>query len=264
MKLLFDSSSVNISLNKNPLTSVVQGMYYHLQHLPVNFKPWDNPFYFDQVSREKIVTDLVEFGKRLGIAVDHQRCLEFDQTHFNDIHKIYEQHYDGNPQWLDFHEHIHMCERRTGTTKTLVIDHREKAGLLEKKFNIDWMKDTVTNVKTGDVYIRWAELGKTPYVYWKNREPNNLDRICELAKPWIKLRPKLTVALEDYNFFDRYNIEEFNHWWKDYEKSWCQYWNIPSWSITDIASVSVIGKVDQVELLKSNLQKQIVPLQVKL
>jgi hypothetical protein len=265
MKLTFvNNTSIQISLNNNLLTPVIRGMYKHLRHLPVDFKPWDNPYYVDTKTHEQLVSSLIDFGQKIGVSVDQQPCLDFDQEYYNRIHKIYELNYNGDSKWLDFHEHIHICEFRKKIPKTLVVDYREKAGILEKKFDMAWLKDTVTTVRPGDVYVQWAELGKTPYGYWKNSEPNDFNRMCVLAKPWLKLRAKLHIALESTNFIDHYDVEGFNNWWKDYEQPWCRHWNISTWGIQQIASVSVIGNISDIELVKTNLQKEILPCQIQI
>lgn len=263
MKLYFNNSFVDVTLNDSPITSVIQGMYRHLQHIPINSKPWDSSYYLE-MPHEQLVQRLVEFGNRVGVSVDSRRALEYDQNYFNIIHKIYEQSYNGDPAWLDFHEHIHICEKNILNPATLIIDYREKSGLLEKKFNIEWMSDTKTSVRKGDVYVNWAELGKPPYAYWKNSEPNDINRLCQLAKPWLKLRPRLTIALEDIDFMLKIKVDEFNNWWKEFEEPWCQHWNIPHWGIKEIRSVNVIGHINDIETVKSNLKQQIMPTRIQL
>lgn len=263
MKLHFNDSVVDIVLNHNPISSAVQGMYRHLQHLPIDFKPWDNPYY-SNTPHSDLVSKLVSFGKAVGVDVDAQKCQNQDQNYLNAIHKIYEQGYDGSPAWLDYHEHIHMCEFKAKKTQTLVIDYREKSGLLEKPFNMDWMAHTVTKVQRGDVYIKWAELGKSPYAYWKNSEPNNIQRLCELAKPWLKLRPKLSIALNDVDFNDQLDKKEFSLWWEQYEQPWCKHWGINQWGLTEISSVSVIGHIDDIDLVDQNLQKNLFPTRIRI
>lgn len=258
MQLHFDNAVVDIILNSNPITSAVQKMYRHLQHLPINFKPWDS-YYYSDIPQDQLVAELVKFGKKLNLDVDTQECINYNQEYFNSIHKIYEQNYNGNPEWLDFHEHIHLCEYQTKRLNALVIDYREKAGLLKKSFDQNWMKNTTTVVSCGDVYVSWAELGKTPYTYWKNSEPNDLDRICQLCKPWLTLRPKLFIALEDIDFTVDFDVVGFNKWWQNYKEDWCQHWGIDHWGLTEMAAVGVIGSIVNPDLVKSNLQKQIFP-----
>lgn len=263
MQLHFRDLAVDIVLDHNPVSLVIQGMYRHLQHVPINFKPWDNPYYSNMPLID-LVSKLVDFGKVVGVNIDRQKCLSQDQTYLNAIHKIYEQRYDGSPAWLDYHEHIHLCEYTTKKFQTLIIDHREKAGLLEKPVDTTWMTHTVTKVSRGDVYSKWAELGKSPYTYWKNSEPNDIQRLCELAKPWSKLKSRLSIALDDDDFCDYTDKEEFLQWWESYEQPWCRHWGIDRWGLTEMSAVSVIGHIDNIDSVDLNLQKNLLPTRIQL
>lgn len=267
MKLLFtDGSEVEITLADNPVSKLIHGMYRNLQYLPLPFKEWDNPYYNRSSEYNNIVNKLAEFGKAIGVDVDPNSCLDCNQSYFNDLHKIYEKNYNGNPLWLDFHETIHLCENfgKEKNRHFAFIDYREKSGPLEKPFNLDWLNYTTTNINEGDVFVRWAELGKTPYSYWEDQEPNDIARMCELSKPWLKLRAKLNISIANVDTLQRFQVNKFNSWWKDYEEKWCQHWGLPHWGIHDIASVSVIGRVKDLDLFKLNLQKSITPNKVKL
>jgi hypothetical protein len=229
----------------------------------IPFRLWDNPAYLNTISYDQLVDRLVDLAEQVSIKLDRQLCLSNDQPYFNHIHKLYEQGYDGSPAWLDFHEHIHLCETYHQGPR-MVIHYREKAGLLQRKFNIDWLAGATTKIKTGDVFLEWAELGKTPYSYWEDQEPNNINRICELAKPWINLIPKLQVALEDKDILSDKKIVEFEKWWAEYNESWCQHWQLPKWTISDQFSVIVIGQINAPETMIDLLKNQIHPIKVQL
>jgi hypothetical protein len=181
------------------------------------------------------------------------------------MHSLYEKGYNGNSCWLDFHEHIHLCELYYINERQprLTIDYREKSGLLEKKFDISWMESATTIIQAGDVYIEWAELGKHPYTYWKNNEPDDIRRICELVKPWLKLRPKLQIATADVNRLANKDIVGFNQWWSRYSDKWCQHWNITKWDINDIMACTVIGRVNHITI-SNLLEQKICPIKVQL
>lgn len=266
MKLIFSNDHVvELEIDNSPLGTTYQKIYKNLSKVPIPFRPWDNPYYIKNLTYPELVDQLVRYAQQVSIDIDRSKCLAQDQDYFNSIHKIYEKTYNGDSAWLDFHEHIHMCEIYFKETYHLFcIDYREKSGLLEKPMNPDWVIDTQTTVQAGDVYVRWSELGKTPYSYWKNNEPNDIKRICELAKPWLRLRPKIYVALDDMDRLKNVKYNEFASWWKDYEPAWTQHWNIPQWNIENIFGVSVFGKTTQVELLKELLKNNVVPVKVTL
>ena len=230
VKIIFSNNEiVDLILDSTPLASVYQDIYKHLRNVPVPFRDWDNPFYRSKLTQWELVEKLIIYANKVGVQINQESCLARDQNYFNYLHTIYEKNYNGNPDWLDFHEHIHLCERTyPRTVNTLQISYREKSGMLEKPINPIWIKNSTTNIKTGDVYVSWAELGKTPYNYWYDKEPDNIDRMCELIKPWQKLRPIIFVALEDICTLQNINVTEFAPWWEQYSQPLCQYWNIPS------------------------------------
>ena len=266
MQIVFSNGkTVDLILKPTPLASVYQNIYKHLKNVPIPFRDWDNPFYRSNLDYQELVEKLVIYASEIHVQIDREKCLAQDQNYFNYIHKIYEKNYDGNPAWLDFHEHIHLCEKRyTPTSKILHIDYREKSGILEKTINPDWLKNPTTKIRAGDVFVNWAELGKTPYGYWHNNEPNDITRMCELIKPWQKLRPKIIVALEDIDTLQNIKVAEFESWWAQYSQVLCQHWNIPSWNTDDIFSVSIFGQVPNFQEIITQLKNNHKPVKILL
>jgi hypothetical protein len=267
MKIVFDNGQeIPIILHENPVKLAIEKVFKHLQHVALPFRPWDNPFYQKFNDYNQLVEALIIFGKKLDIQVDVERCLRRDQDYYNKLHKIFEQGYNGNPDWLDFHEHIHFCESHT-TPSDLVLYHRELAAQLIKPIDLSWLENASTVVQSGDVYVTWAELGKNPYQYWKDQEPDNFKRLCDLAKPWLNFFPRLSVTLEskclwpqDLNSIKRI---EFESWWQEQSGPWCRHWHIDSWSLEDMYSGIVIGKLN-VDQLKHVLEKKHYPIYIKL
>lgn len=237
MQILFDTDLVSFHLLESPLAPIYRRILSHLRHLDIPFRLWDNRLYPNQDP----VTKLISYGSKIGIEIDPILCYASDQNYLNFLHRVYEKSYDGNPKWLDFHDHIHLCEKSSGSIKhpRLYINWREKAGMLERTFDLDWLKTATTRVSAGDVYVEWAELGKTPYTYWLNKEPNDMDRIKELCKPWLKLKPKIVISLEDHDYAT--SSEEFELWWKLYHDEWCRHWQIPKWDLDDMCAKLVFG-----------------------
>jgi hypothetical protein len=249
---LANGTTVELETISSPVETTVRSMLKHLQHVPLPFKAWDNPYWQDTVSYNELVDQLAIFASKLEITVDKQRCLDRDDEYFNILHNTYELNYNGDPVWLDYHETIHLCQRffYKKRTKFAAIDWREKAGPLVKTFDPQWAKNGTTKIKKGDVYVEWNELGKTPYMYWLEKEPNSLARINELVKPWSRLRPKLTIAMEDMDLLEKYQVIEFLDWWKEYQEQWCKQYNLSSWTIEDLSCIVVykILNFDQFEL----------------
>lgn len=264
--ILNDQSSIKLDPVSNPVEPIIRSMFKHLQHVPLEFRPWDNPYYISKISYNDLVEQLIELAGKLDISVDRSRCFNRDDAYYNYLHKIYETNYDGKPIWLDFHENIHLCQRYywPSKRKATVLDWREKAGPLIKEFNVQWLEQHSTmKVKKGDVYVEWNELGKTPWQYWKEQEPDDATRLLELVKPWNKLRPKLNVAMQDIDFESQINSKEFLAWWNRFKDQWCRHHNLLGWNL-EHASVIVVYKIVNFEDFDQALQQCHFPTRVVL
>ena len=254
--MVFDIGTVDIELYPGPATDQIVRCYKHLQHVPLPIRDWDYPFYIDQVKIRDTIMQLHSFAKQLGIEVDTEQCHR--HCYLNHLHGIYEKNYNGGPHWIEFHENIHLCEKliEPDGRKVLTIDYRELAGPLLLDFDHTLLDQCRFDTQPGDVVAGWSELGKTPYSYWENQEPNDVDRICELAKPYLKFRPRLEIVIQPQPERDPENIENFLKWWACYEGAWCKHWNLPSWSLPQMFGKLVIGHVMDfdkfLQLLRSN------------
>jgi hypothetical protein len=250
---------VKINFYDNPVAKIYSGMLEHLRHVPVPVNLADNPYRCD---RESIINELVFTGTVLGIDIDPSRLT--DQEYLNTIHKIYEKGYDGSPTWLKLHECIHVIERSNKNNNTnlrhfATIDYRELSGKLEKNFRSDYTQCMTTRLETGKFYGCWAELGKNPYDYWKDNEPNDLARFCELSKPWIKIKWKIMIPLiEDTSEMllpSEDKFLEFEKWFDQYKNGWLNHWGIEKWSKDEIFGFIPLGEFDDykkfLELLRS-------------
>jgi len=265
MQIVFSNGeTVDLLMNQTPVASVYQKIYKHLQNVTIPFRDWDSPFYFYNHSLQQMVGKLAMYAEKVNVSIDQQRCLAQDQHYLNSIHEIYEKNYNGDPAWLDFHEHIHLCEQEyTYKLKIFRIDYREKSGLLEKPFDYEWLENATTKIKAGDVFISWNELGKTPYTYWYHNEPNDITRMRELIKPWVRLIPKIFIALEDKDLEkDCTKLLEFESWWAQYSEKLCQYWNIPSWTSNDMFKCLILGKVVDIGTFITLLKNNVTPIRV--
>ena len=235
----------------------------HLQHVTIPFRDWDLPYQLWQTDLSITTKKFFELGTAVGIKVDTNRCNE--QLYLNQLHEVYERNYDGNPAWLSFHEHLHLLEKRNRTNH-LRIDYRELAGLVEKPFKYDWVKTGNLKISKGTIYTQWSELGKTPFDYWTSNEPNDLSRMTELSKPWIKYKAVFKIALEDIDLSVVYadQQEEFKLWWAGCHHSWCQHWNIPEWTLEQMHSGIPIGFMESVDWLFELLVKGSKPYRLSL
>jgi hypothetical protein len=267
MQIVFSNgNTVDLILNQTPVAAIYQKIYKHLQHVTVPFQDWDSPFYFRNHSLTQLVTKLIMYAQKVNVPIDPQRCLAQDQNYFNALHVIYENNSDSGPDWAAFHRHLHMCEKNHDTEtvmqRTMKIDYNEKSGLLEKPFDQQWLNDASSKISAGDAFACWQELGKTPYTYWHDNEPNDIERMRQVIRPWVKLKPNIFVALEDIDM--QKDSVEFEQWWAQHSQQLCEYWNIPSWTVEDMSKCLVLGKVSDINSVTTLLKNNVRPIQVLL
>lgn len=257
--ILTNGSSIDIELLSTPLSDLIEKWFRHLKNVDIPFRPWEYTGYVENRSIDDLIEDLVAYSIPVSVGIDRSRMC--DQEYLNELHQIYENNYDGNQSWTDYHEHIHLIEtklRGKFPEHKLEINYRHLAGPLNRSFQQEWLSHGQTSLQAGDVYLAWDELGKTPYNYWHDNEPDEIQRLCQLAKPWLTIRPKIHVCLRDMDRDLGENIS-FENWWKSFEKEWCQHYGISSWSNRDSKTVIVIGKIQNHQNLEHLLDQKIWP-----
>ena len=260
-----DNSLTTIDLEQGPLKEHYLRAYKHLQHLPLTFYPWDNPYFRHVDNRVLTLEHLAKSAQCLNIHINTDACLAQDQTELNRLHKIYEQHFDGTRPWLEFHELVHVCEQKTQWAPNFFVNlgHREQAGMFEIPFKQEWTALCSTKLKAGDVFVFWSELGKTAYDYYHDGEPDDIQRVCELVKPWLVVRPKIQIALVDHDALENLDCSGFETWWKQYHNDWCKHWGISQWGIEQVFGKLRIGRAQDPDAIASRLQQNILPTGIK-
>ena len=246
---LSNGSKFSIVLLDNPVAEFIRKSLKHLQHLPLNFRQYDNvnntPDY------NQVLDEMLDSAAILNIEIDTSKLT--DQSYLNALHKLYEKGYNrGSNTWLVFHESIHEMERLISKTPfkpdVVFLNYRDKAGLLEKKFDITNMQYSVLKAKKGTCYCRWSELGKTPLDYWRDGEPTDIVRFKELAKPWTVLRPWFIVANKDISYeISAEERQAFEEWFAPLKDEWLKQWGLSDWTVDDIQSIIPIGELQNID-----------------
>ena len=276
LELTFNNNSKTIlEIYQEPFGEFLKKAYKHLQHLPIPFAPLD---YLPNLIKNKnyVIQLLTSSAHKLKIFIDSD--LLSDQHYINALHKVYEEEYDGNRIWLIFHEalhHLELINSNHPVNKVFFINYRELSGPFEVPFDRKYINQSTTFIPKGSCVVSWEELGKTPMRYWLDNEPADINRLCELAKPWTKLSPSIMIALEDVDTIpDQEKWKEFCNWFAPFKEEWMRRWNIDKLLDDEISSSSlgsghqgakiIIGKVDNVNLILENLDNDIFPQSIKL
>ena len=248
----YSGETVTVSLKDNPLVDVYKRMLKHLQHVKLEEYPLDNPY------RHNIETTLSEvrhYSKLLGIELDESRFN--DQQYLNYLHKIYEKNYDGNRNWMHYQESIHLVEHliveKMSTLGYAHVDYREFAGKIKQPFKDQYRELFETDIKAGTVCIDWTELGKIPYDYWMNKEVDDINRMCELMKPWTGIKAKLKIYINDKNMIPS-DVSAFDPWFEQFKTPWLKHWGLTDWTHRDMFGRPPIGIVDDLDKFKSLLK----------
>ena len=259
---LNDNTKFNITLDETPVKTYVLKCFKHLQHVDIDFSDWDNPYYYEDPEHL-----LIKYANELNIQIDNSEKIKNNQKILNYLHEVYEKNYDGNSLWLKFHEQIHRCETKNLKKTSLNLEWREKGGLLNSKIEKSMIDEYgTTKLKCGDLFVSWSELGKLPFDYWLDGEPDDINRLCELARPWVILRPRLKVYLEDYDTLaDKIAFkDDFNKWWEQFKDQWCSHWGLDEYNLATQFKVIKIGKIHETNFLIDNLKKHNNPKKISL
>jgi hypothetical protein len=202
---------------------------------------------------------LIASACELDIDVDTNKLL--DQPYLNYLHTIYFNSTDGqgsnDPKWLAFHDLIHSLEqvRDSEEQDSIWVDYEHLAGPLIQSFNRDWLKYSTPKTLIGTCYIKPHELGKDIWKYIRDNEPADIDVMCNLMKPWINMKPVMSISVLDLDrvknqkyFLTRYK-QQFDHWLANFQKPWTEYWKITNWSLNNESAALPIGQVDDIDLL---------------
>jgi hypothetical protein len=264
-----NKQALEIRWHDTPVAQAVAKAFKHLQHVPLPWRPWDDSRWVSRVELSEVVDIFVGLAQELKIDVDPSLCLIRDQQYLNHLHTLYESVDKNNKQftqsnWMEFHELIHRIERYPrDPSQTINIDYRHYYGLLEQPMKKEWMTPGVI-AQYGDVMVNWTELGKTPFDYMRDGEPNDIRRICQLAKPWITLKPKLNIAYGPQFYPSEQQTAEYKQWWAPYEPTWLKRWGLAEWTLAHQFTSVPVGRLLDMDTMVSWLDQGYHPIGVKL
>lgn len=181
-----------------------------------------------------------------SLEVYHKKfCLEAEvefkkvdynlQKDLNYLHELYEKHHDrlsikkNNKFLYTFHHAIHENENKNKTETKYYVGWGIKEGPLTINYKCN--EFYAPKVEKNNLYLPWSELGKTPLIYYKNKEPAQLNRFIELAKPHMTLRPRFMICRQEETVkkFD----DGFKHWFSTLSQKWLEHYELKEWKEQD-------------------------------
>jgi len=155
-----------------------------------------------------------------------------DQSKLNKLHKIYEEQHEtlsrikNNEILYKFHHSIHYNENVKGSKDQLVVGWGVYEGPLTEQF--DCYSYYADKIEKNNIYLPWAELGKKPFAYYTDKEPNNQKRVNELCKPHITFRAKFFISLKDIT--PSKFTPDFSKWFDQYKQAWFKAYKIQEYT----------------------------------
>lgn len=267
IKVILDNNNEYIiNLIDSPLKNKIVNALKHLQNVKLPYTQFDNRALYNYDNAAK---QLVDYSHILGIDIEIGKIKQ--QSYLNHLHKIYEEKYYNDcvneSNWLSYHEAIHMIEETSADykiKKSLTFDYRNFAGFLNTNYSFNELKNFTLIDKPGDVMVVFNELGKTPFLYWRDQEPDDLTRFCQLAKPLIRFNFAIKLCLEEQDKSQTKGLDDFKIWYSKYKKDWCNYWNIPDWSIEQILGSIKVGYCKDWEKILDEISNGSEPVYLKL
>ena len=232
-------------------------------------KKWSQKIkHLQRVSHDPVESDLTDVSDLDGIYkqfcefADIQKIdtEDFNQQVLNDLHKIYEQQHDklsqkeNNYILYKFHHSIHKNEKTKETAENINVGWGVKEGPLTNRFNChSYYTDSL---KKNQIYLPWAELGKKPLDYYRDKEPNIQQRFNQLSKPHVTFRAKFFINLKDITtpVFET----DFTKWFSLYKESWFETYGIDNFEEKHQYSAPILGHTDCKENLNGFMFDKII------
>jgi hypothetical protein len=259
----FADDNLKIKLYSNPLSEFIYSRYRHLKNLSLSFNDRDIFFKEKNTNIDLAKIALREYANWVSVTVDISKLSE--QDYLNYLHEIYEKNFDGTENWLKFHEQIHTLEiLNSGQNVQPIIsfDYRTLGGPLEGSFKREYYNYSTLSATKNQCFLRWQELAKPPYNYWKDKEPDDINRFCQLSKPWVTLKTAIHVACDNINFLENVDLFSFNEWFSQFREQWCTHWGIVDWDQAETFKFIKIGEIEDVDILVDNIKKNNLPLRI--
>ena len=246
IKLIFendtDTQDVDFQLIENEVSVIWAQKIKHLRHIP-----------FDPVETTGFdFSDLDLHYKNFCTlsGVEYQRMDYSNHDTLNHLHELYEKNHErlstvpNNNALYIFHHAIHDQEFKH-KKKDFYVGWGIREGILTSSYPCNKFYSDI--VEANCLYLPWSELGKTPLTYYNNKEPNDVSRFLQLAKPHTTLRARFMIATEDRP--PQTFPKEFEEWFERYKNDWLEYHKLEQWTSRDeFGAVPLAQPIDNINI----------------
>ena len=196
--------------------------------------PLDDDYtrYAGRLSEQQLVESIVDSFNQLNsmIHLGNRQITDVTLDDCNWLHDLAVQKqnsysYEIREIFHHMHKNIHLLEEIRGYYESpfLEVGWGEREGLMKGIFKEDPYQHYVPIVR-GNLYLTWSEFGKTPYIYWKNKDDDDRDKFFRTCKPHRTFRMHFSLCIKDH---DQKTLEpEFYEWFEKYRDEWMQRYGI--------------------------------------
>jgi hypothetical protein len=249
-------------LADNPIAKKWLEKISHLQHVPVDRSTTSDVMEFrsyqEYKTRLDFIINWINTNTHLSLAqqehyTQEDLCVLHD--HYLDLMK--DPRYDWQSLVHEFNTVIHCCEH---ALHQHVINHFKISwggndGPYMEKFQQCPYNYYTENIVPGNLYLYWAEQGKTPGEYFYNQDPDNLANFLKTTVPHQQFSGFCILQIGS-----RYNIgTKFWQWFSKYKQAFVDKWHLDDWTSLHqngaIELATLLNPIEEFNTLKKNFKK---------
>lgn len=160
----------------------------------------------------------------------------YDQQDLCAMHDVYvemarDPACDTHNETYCLNKYIHLCEHTLDGPCSLpysAIAWGTNDGLTMQDFDIDPYKFYTLDIVPGNIYLYWAEVGKKPFEYWYNNDPDNAEHFLSLTRPHVSWSSHCKIALTPAG---SKLPAEFVKWFEPYKQPFLDKWHLDDWTV---------------------------------
>lgn len=163
------------------------------------------------------LNELIKINYPIKESYDHDDC---NILHDITVSTQYDYSLDVRDIFHRMHRNIHSLEYSMQKTvfDSIYAGWGEKEGPLTSNF--DYLPyDLYRKCIPGTINLIWAEFGKTPWQYWKDRDLNDVQHLLKTCKPHMTFRAQFSLSISESS--DQFD-SEFEQWFDSYRDAWQQ------------------------------------------
>lgn len=160
----------------------------------------------------------------------------YDQQDLCAMHDVYvemarDPACDTHNETYCLNKYIHLCENTLTGPSSLYyfpIAWGTNDGLTMQEFDIDPYKFYTSNIVPGNIYLYWSEVGKKPFEYWHNKDPDNVEHFLSLTCPHNTWSAHCKIALTPSGSGLPL---DFVKWFDQYKQPFLDKWGLDDWTV---------------------------------